>query len=167
MKSIIKSYAFVQDCEYLTVIDTSEYNTAIPVENPILRIELPNFSKFVDVPYVPSAVNNINTNLLNLTTNDKVKLPAGVYKITQSICPNDKLQYVYYVLNICPDLEKLACALCEVDSSDISEYKEMHELLMSLDIAKYLVEKCQDLKNGTILYNIAAKKIEKLKNCNC
>ncbi len=166
MKSVIKSNALFLDCEYLTIIDTSEYNPDVPIENPILRIELPNFNKYVDIPYTPKAVNNINSNLLKLTTT-KCDLPSGVYTITQSICPNDKLSTTYSVLNVCPDMKTLGCALCDVGSSDPDKYKEFHELLMSLDIAKFLIEKCNNLTDGVELYNITSKKISKLKDCNC
>ena len=47
------------------------------------------------------------------------------------------------------------------------KYKEFHELLMSLDIAKFLIEKCNNLTDGVELYNITSKKISKLKDCNC
>lgn len=171
MKSIISSYVIIRDPKYLTLVDTSVYNTDLPITEPLLKITLPNFNKFVYVPYEPSAVNNINSHLLNLSSGwpgGIIELPSGVYTINQSICPNDKLYVEYNILNIAPDLNRLARAMCMVDCIDLEAFRPYYDLLMSLEIAKMLVETNNNVKDGVSLYNLTVRKIQKLlQNCNC
>lgn len=171
MRTELNSRAFVTDLRYLSLLDLSVYNTDIPVTNAIYRIELPNFSKYVDVSYTPGSLVNINSNLLRLTNTTKVdglvNIPAGLYRITQSICPNDKLYHEFNFFNIEPDLMKLAELICESETKSGADFERLFILKGRLETSKIMAESCCLEDEAIKLYNTTVKEIQKLKSDCC
>ena len=162
MKSLIKSAAVVLDHKYLTITDLSVYNPDVPVTNSVLRITIPNWSKYVEVPFEPNSVLNVTSNLLLLSqTADPVlllPLPSGLYEIRHSICPNDKLFFEYVLFNIQPELLKLAGAVCaNLDNPEV--LKTLSRLKSQLELSKTLAESCGKPKDAIALFNITSKKV--------
>lgn len=167
-KSIISSKAQVIDCKYITITDFSVYNPDIEVTNALYRITLNAFNQYVDIPYTPGTAMNINSNLLKLTNAvhaDLCNIPSGLYTIHQSVCPNDKLYFEYYLFNICPDLKKLAEAIC-CHREDMDKVDALWDIKRDLELSKMLAEDCNDTKRATALYNMAAKQLSQF-NCTC
>lgn len=167
-KSSISSTAQVIDPRYITLTDFSVYNTEIPVTNALYRITLAAFNQYVDIPYEPGTILNVNSNLLKLTASGVSGLcdiPSGLYIINQSVCPNDKLFSEYYLFNIVPDLKKLAKLVC-CHREDNDKMDALWDIKLMLETAKILAEDCSDTKNSVSLYNIASKKINSF-DCNC
>ena len=159
----------VGESRYLTLIDLSQYNQDVPVTNAIYRITIPNFNKFVDLEYVPGAVLNVNSNLLRLTNvtdpDDLAVLPAGLYTIRQSVCPNDKLFCEQIYFNIEPDLDTLAALVCEHKRDD-KKLSELYEVLAALHTVQ-LMAKGGCAEDAVRLYNITVKKITSLTSDCC
>lgn len=155
-KNIVKGSILEQcDCNVIPFLDTSEY---LPdVTNPILRIYPPNWDKYINIPYNLNAITLITPSLIRHTS-----LPAGVYHITQSVCPNEKSFTDFCYLHVCPDMECLKEIVCDmVDDEDVLE--EVFKLKMQLEAAQDLVQSC-DVDKGTELYNTTVKQIKKLKD---
>jgi hypothetical protein len=168
MKSQISSKAQVIDSKFITITDFSVYNEEIPVTNALYRITIVNFNQYVDIPYTPGTVMNINTNLLKFTSVKYSSLgdvPSGLYLINQSVCPNDKLYYEYYLLNITPDLNKVADAVC-CNQGDAEKLDTLWQIKMELEMAKSLAETCGDTAKATSVYNAAVKALSRL-DCEC
>lgn len=168
MKTVISSKAQVIDCKYITIHDFSVYNPDVEVTNALYRITLAAFNQYVDVPYTPNTVMNINSNLLNLTGayySGLCDIPSGLFVINQSVCPNDKLFSEYYLFNICPDLEKLKNAVC-CWKEDKEKLDLLWDIKMELELAKTLAEDCNDTKKAIALYNTASKRLNQL-GCEC
>lgn len=169
MKTALNSTIEVKDTKFLTFTDLSVYNTDIEVTNPILRIVIPNFNRYVDISYTPSTVMNINSNLLYLsavnTVDQLLDLPSGLYTITQSICPNDKVYYTYHFLNITPELHAIAQSVC-CHSNYPRVIEELWQIKCNFEVAKILAESCASPEEGVTLFNIACDQLQNLR-CSC
>jgi hypothetical protein len=159
-KSNIVQGSFLEqcDCDIISFLDTSTY---LPnITNPILRIFPPNWSEYINIPYNLNQITLITPGLLKHST-----LPSGVYKIIQSVCPNDKSFKEYCYLQICKDLQCLKEIVCEYSEDEIIMNK-VFTLKMQLEAAQDLVYEC-DVNKGTELYNITVNQIKDLKNGMC
>ena len=106
--------------------------------------------------------------MLLSSTPDQAELPmipSGLYKIEQSICPNDKLFFKYNFFNIFNELSCIAELVCEYDG-DQTKLGQLLELKNQLELAKMLAESCAKEKEAIYLFNIAYKKLAMLKS-NC
>ena len=169
MKTNLLSRAQVLDARYLSILDMSQYNTDVPVTNAVYRITLPNFNKYVDVSYTPNTMTNIGTNLMLLSSTpnqaDLPAIPSGLYKIEQSICPNDKLFFKYNFFNIFNELSCIAELVCEYEN-DLNTLEKLLALKDQFELAKMLAESCAKEKEAIYLFNIAYKTLAMLKS-NC
>ena len=155
------SFKFVEDyrdCTKLAIIDTSSYNTQIPITCPIIEIQVPNFSSFLRQEYTPQTTFLMTTG--SLTLGEGNSLPTGLYRIRMSINPNDQIYVQYNWLNICCDMSNLAQVMCN-DSCD-DNIDLLMKLKQDLEAAKILVELCGDTVRGLGLYNATSAKITKL-----
>ena len=159
------SFKFVEDyrdCTSLTIIDTSVYNTDMPVTCPIIEVQVPNFSSWLRQEYTPSTAIQMTTISLTLSTTLN-SLPGGWYKFRMSVNPNAEVYVTYNYLNICCDMASLTNLLCQ-DSCDASIDKIM-AIEKKLKAAKLLVEGCNDTYRGIALYNMAVAEIDKMQKC--
>lgn len=166
MKSVISSQVISdQDCRFFSLVDTSIYNEDLEVTNPLYRIILPNFNKYVDIPYSPNTVTVINSNLLKLTTEPGC-IPDGLYQITQSICPNEKIYKEFNYYHTCTAMTNLGQVLCAC-IEDKEKVKKLWELRMGLEDVKVLAQ-CGQIQKANILYRVISERISiELKSCNC
>lgn len=167
MKSIINSEIIAgKDCRFFSLVDVSIYNPDLEVTNAKYKIILPNFDKFVEVPYTPNTVTVINTNLLLLSVKELGCIPDGLYQIEQSICPNDKLYKWFNYYHICTALTNLGKLLCSCIENK-AKVKRIWELRMELTDVQQLAA-CGQIEKANTLYKIISSKIElELKQCNC
>ena len=166
MKSTIKSFVIPStDCKTLSIVDTSVYNDDIEVKDSIYRITLPNSTRYVDVVYVPGNITHVNSNVLRLTktldSNKFICLPDGIYHITQSICPNDKLFYNFKHLHVCNLYHKIIECACSLLCDD-PKLDKLAKLKMDLLIAQDLGNVCGNDIQGITVYNNVDKELSKL-----
>lgn len=160
----------VIDSRFITLMDTSQYNTDIPVTSPMYRIYMYNFDRYVDLSFTPGSVLHVNTNLLKLTnTTDHESLgniPSGLYKIVQSVCPNDKLFIEKYLFNTVPALDCLA-DLVIANKCDDRKLSKLHKIKEILDLVQFLTQKgC--VEDAVAAYKIATDKLAQEKeDCGC
>ena len=109
---IIEDY---KDTKTLSVIDKSFYNTDLPIENPIIEIQLPNYTTKSVLYYNPRQVNVINNLLLNL---GDIDLMSGLWRCRFSIAPNLKVYQEIVTLVIGPEINKLLMILCNDTSTE-------------------------------------------------
>ena len=171
MKTVLSSKAQVIDLRYLSIHDFSQYNTDIPTTNAVYRVVIPNFNKYVDIAYTPGTVMNIGANLLKLSAVYDPELlpviPSGLYKITQSICPNDQLFKTYVFFNISPELHRLAKLVCQFNN-DTAKLAQIFDLKMQFELSKILAEDCCREKEGITLFNLALGNLNLISSdCDC
>ena len=162
------------NCDVLSILDTSQYSSLIPVDCPEILITIPGFNAPVLIE--PTTTNfSLHLNGCDLkyqTQNcgtENVSLPDGVYIIKYSVSPNDKVYVEYNTLRIC----KIMCiyydVLCNIDvhpcEPDFTKKElldEMHFIKTLIDAAVANVEYCNSPSKGMDLYNYALKKLNKL-----
>jgi len=158
MKTILDFKAVQTDSKAILLLDASVYNPLLPIKNGQYRVIVPNFNKYVDIPFEPGQIVAVNSSVLNITPGIINPLPAGPYHIRQSIAPNDKLYLEHVHFNIYPALELIAKNISEDNEDDVTD------LYVQLLIAKDVAEMC-DPDQGTSIYNEVTKQLDKIFSC--
>jgi hypothetical protein len=160
----------------LRIEDLSIYNELMPYVCPTVQVKIPGFDECAVFTQDGDEATTVHKNfVLNLSacnlglqsqncTSEFETIPDGVYTITYSLSPNDKL-YVEYdhlrVTNIKLRLKKELCELdlaaCEPSVEVFDKLKQLNLINDYLDAAKAKVEFCNDSENGVILYAYADK----------
>lgn len=165
----------------LRVVDTSLYNTQIPVTCPLLQVTLPGFSTPVDFDQ-----NFIQPGfILNLTACDLgvqiqqcgttyADLSDGIYIIKYSVSPNDIVYVEYNHLRMTVALNKYYNLLCDLDlaacdppAKTTEKLNKLRMIKMYLDAAKGMVEICHEPARGMDLFNYAVKLMNKMDCKTC
>lgn len=84
-----------QDPNYIRFIDWSEYDDRIEVTNKVCKVEIPGEENFKLVRVPTNGSIAYNSKSLKLST-DIQNLPDGLYVVTFSVCPNEKVYTVVY-----------------------------------------------------------------------
>lgn len=155
------------DDTHLVLNDASLYNKDVPVTSPIYRVTIPNFNMYVDLEYIPSTVLNVNSNLLLLTNSPNLDglcpLPDGIYKIRQSVCPNDVIFRDYSYFKGDTLFRKISDFVC-CNSNDSSALEKVYDVIMGLEMAKHYTQ-CGDDKSANISYSTALALLNSLNSC--
>lgn len=143
----------------LALADTSIYNPDLPVENAYLEVYMPNFDKYVQVPYFPGQITLLTTVNLGITSQPTC-LYSGLYTIVQTIKPNDQLRKTSYIFNTSNERKKLSEIICQKikDCEDLSIVYDLHT---SLDVIELLAAE-GETKKSIQLFNMTCKKINDL-----
>lgn len=162
----------------LRVIDTSIYDSSIPLECPKLEITPPGFwQPSIIENLTPGFTANITACQLGIQTtncsNTLNSLSDGVYIIRYSVSPNDIVFVEYNHLRITIALQKYSNLLCCIDvrgyepTKEIADHiRELGFIRTLLDAAKAKVEVCHEPKHGMDIYLYALKRLNKL-SCLC
>lgn len=145
-----------KDCNILSLLDTSIYLEDVPITSPIIKIFPPNWDKYISLPLVRSQINLIRPSNIRYKT-----FPGGIYSIEISICPNAKVYHKQCYLHICNELKLISQLACDSDN-----YEELFDIRMKLETAQDMVYD-GNVKEGTTLYNIAVKELNKIKQKDC
>lgn len=171
------------DFKTLGLLDVSQYNPNIVVEQATIEIFPPGFSLAASPYFMFGALNVYNSNGLGLTRasceEELVNLPDGIWKIKYSICPNDKL----FIEKIFLKTDKLRCKFnqafltldlsCDSDLTDSNNKKKLKKIQ---EIEQYIqgaiaASNQENAKLATDLYKKADQLLDKLvqaKNfCGC
>ena len=170
------------NCYIFRVIDTSLYNSNVPVTCAKLEITSPGFNEpeIIDVvlaedPITEQPVNfnyTLNACTLGLQRSDcdnsSSPLVDGVYTVKYSVSPNDKVFVEYSYLRTCQitnkyfnELCKLELAACEPTPQVKAQLNELRLIKSFIDAAKAKVEQCGELEEGTNLLAYAQKRLQK------
>lgn len=86
--------------KYIHVRDKSIYHDRLPLENPVLKVEVPNKDGFIIPRFSISEDNVYTTRSLKIYKDTKTTfdLSDGIYKFTYSICPNEETFLIQYHL---------------------------------------------------------------------
>jgi hypothetical protein len=167
------------DLKVIYTQDVSWYNPDVAVETPLLEICPPNYSTVYTVVYPVSKLIVINSNSFNWSNSNNydelTTLPDGLWTFTQSIKPNGvvkKTHYYFRITRLKQDIIKMISEKLASDSVYCSPnspwYKEVHEMLTTLEVAKQLSELYHKHDEAKIMYNQVKLKSKQLDpNCNC
>lgn len=87
------------DCSVLKINDISEYDSLVPITNPVLKINLPGNDTDYVVPFPLNGTGFYTINSFGSCTMGT--LPDGIYSVTYSVCPNEELYYTKKFLRTC------------------------------------------------------------------
>ena len=128
---------FKQDLS-LVFVDMSFYNPSVSILQPILSVTRPYFSFPIDIPYTPNGLTNLSSVSLQFSQTPQT-LPCGLYKITQSICPADKMYNVFYYVHLGGAKLNAATLRCQ---NKIAEAVILDDKIRTLEALTY----CKDEK---------------------
>jgi len=166
------------NCLVLRLFDTSIYAENLSVTCETLAITPPGFNEPVFIS-VDSEFNlTLNSCDLKLQTVNcgsvSQCLPDGIYTISYSVSPNDKVFVEYKYLRVCQilnvyfnELCKLEMAACEPQADVKAKLEELRLIKSFIDAAKAKVEYCQDLQKGNDLLTYAKKRLDKYSSGHC
>lgn len=165
----------------LRVVDTSVYNSQIPVTCPLLQITLPGFAspaQFTEPELEPGFMLNLTACDFGVQTvgcgtsyND---LPDGIYVIRYSVSPNEYVYVEYNHLRITKALNKVEGIYCDLDMGAcdppqalLDKLNKIRLIQQYLKAAKATVETCHEPKKGMELYTYAMKLLDKMTCSTC
>lgn len=168
-------------CEnILRIVDTSIYapKHLLPIGCERLDITLPGFSQpiYISDDLEEGFSVNLNATDLEIVCEDpsKISLPDGLYTITYSICPNEKVNVTYYHLRTTcamnlyyKELCKLRLETCEPDEEVKQKLSDLRYIKSLLDAAKAKAEVCHATKEGVEMLNYAKKLLSKYASGCC
>lgn len=148
------------------LLDASEYNPDIEVNNALLEITPPGFNTTVLKvdPKFNIVINASLLNILKVKTYSKLpNLPDGIYKIKYSINPNNKtaIEENYFRLTLLNQkyykaVYTLLSKKCDMHLSDFEAQKrEIIWIREVIDAAKFAVEEVCDTQKGIEFYSEA------------
>lgn len=165
----------------LRLVDTSVYDSIIPIDCPILEITAPGFVhpvQFTTPDITPGFIKNFTACDLELqTTNCGTEfndIPDGIYVIKYSVSPNDVVYVEYNHLRITKALTCYQSIMCDIDVAACDPTTEIKKKLDSLALiksylyaAKAKVETCHEPQKGMELYSYAMKLLGKFECKSC
>jgi hypothetical protein len=165
----------------LRVVDTSVYNTLVPVVCPLLEVTLPGFNysvQFTEPIASPGFMLNLTACDFGTQTSQcgtvLSDLADGIYIIKYSVSPNSTVYVEYNHLRITNALTRYQSLLCDIDlgvcdppESIKQKLNRLRLIRMYLDAAKAKVEYCHNPEKGMQLYNYAIKLLDKMKCITC
>ena len=165
----------------LRLVDTSIYNSIMPIKCILLEVTVPGFIRpvsFTETTIAPGFILNLTACNLELQTNncDTIfnNIPDGIYIIKLSVSPNTVVYAEYNHLRITKALKKYQAILCDLELADCDppesikiKRDKLRWIKLYLDAAKAKVEFCHQPDKGMELYNYAIKLLEKIDCKSC
>ena len=172
-KHVLSLEVATASCEILSVRDTSQYSSSLPIDCPELLITVPGFN----APALIDVEPNFNLNLtacalgVQLTGCNvaNTELPDGIYIIRYSVAPNTKVFVEYNHLRTTAILNSYYEVICGLNLADCEPYSEKQKLInevnyirLLIDAAVAEVEYCISPNKGMEMYNYASKRLKKI-----
>ena len=165
----------------LRVVDTSVYNSLLPINCPLLEVTLPGFgytNQFTSPVIGPNFIVNLTACDLGIQAEQcgtvLSDLPDGIYIIKYSVSPNEIVYVEYNHLRMTKAMTRYQTILCEIDLGTcdppvaIKDKLNMLRLInMYLQTAKAKVETCHNPEKGMMLFNYAVKLLDKMQCKTC
>lgn len=164
----------VANCEILSIRDTSQYSSLLPIDCGELLVTPPGFNSPALLKKDPHFFSDITACDLGLQKDQcettRVALPDGVYIIKYSVAPNSEVFVEYNHLKVTQLLTSYHEVLCYIDVNDCEPHSERRDLIEEMQYIKTLidaaiskVEYCGSPSDGMDLYNFALKRLNKIK----
>lgn len=161
----------------MRILDTSLYAPDLQLDCATLSILPPGFSIPVTINVTPGFNLILNACDLGLQTtgclDTPFELPDGIYTVTYSVSPNDKVFVEYAFLRVTSTLTKYFEALCTIEvgacepNADVKEqFKEITFIKNLIDAAKVKVEWAHRRSEGIELLTYAQKRLAKWLSSN-
>ena len=131
----------------MVFIDLSIYNDMIPIEEPTLSVTPPYSENPIELYYIPKG-NTVITSISLNRSDTMEELPCGLYKISQSICPHDKLNYNFWYVHTGLVKREVAKLYCD---GRFKEAKSISDKLEALEALSYCMTEDSEKKIKTIL----------------
>lgn len=159
------------------IVDHSEYNEKIPIKEAYLNIIPPGFDETKSFKVSPKFSEIINVSLLGIlpakTYRQLADLPDGLYQITLSVPPTDRLSVEYFYFRTVKLQQKYFEFLCKLYSNRknflVKEFTEKKQSLIwikiLIDTAKFAAEDSHDQSLASELYNEASELLGTNLNC--
>jgi hypothetical protein len=164
----------------LRLVDTSVYNTQIPVTCPTLEIAMPGFSSSITIPEVEPGFCNLVLTACDLGIQtvqcgtEYGEIPDGIYVIKWSVSPNDIVYVEYNHMRITQALVMIQNAYCNLDLGTCDPPVQVKDKLTELrliqsmfEASKSYVEYCHNPNRGMQLYEYAMKRLKKFDCSPC
>lgn len=134
-------------------IDDSNYIAGITVEVPALNILSPDMDCGVNIPYLPNHVTTVKPVDIGLYS-----FNSGIYKVTQSVRPNDKVlkEHLFFYNNE----EKIWLS----SNYDLERENLFQEIIHMYYVIDCLCSSCEYDK-AVILYKLSQDRLKILKEC--
>lgn len=164
--------------QVLKISDVSIYGQGLPVTCTRLDILLPGFNQPV---YLEDLSPGFTENITSITLGyqepnaDIINpFPDGVYTITYSVAPNDKIFITYHHMRTTcisneyyRELCKLQLAQCEPSVEIQQKLKDLRYIKMLIDASKAKAEYCNSLTQATDMLAYARKLLSKYQTGSC
>lgn len=159
------------------VVDHSEYNDRINIKEAYLSIIPPGFDQMKSFKVKPGFSEVFNASILGIlpakTFKQLTDLPDGLYQISFSVPPTDKLLVEYSYFRINKLLQKYFNHLCKVYENKrnfpIAEFAEKKQELIwikiLIDSSKYAAEDLHDTHLAIQFYNEASELLGNSRGC--
>lgn len=156
----------------MVVRDLSEYSTELLVQNAILEIYSPGFTKPSLIDQSTTWFNNLSACSLGLQLTHcgevQADLADGIYIIRYSVSPNDQVFVEYNHLRVTGIMNNYYVALgsvqlapCEPDEDAMEKLEELELIKNMIDVAKIRVEDQNKPQQGIDLLMYANKRLDK------
>ena len=163
----------VANCEILSIRDTSQYSTLLPVDCSELLITVPGFNSPALIEVTPNFNLNLVACTLGVQSTDcgitNTPPPDGIYIIKYSVSPNSEVFVEYNHLRTTAILTLYYEVLCGLNLADCEPFSEKQNLInevnyirLIIDSAVAEVEYCISPNKGMEMYNYALKRLRKI-----
>jgi hypothetical protein len=159
------------------IVDNSEYNEKINIKDGYLSIIPPGFDRVKSFKVTPGFNEILNTSLLGIlpakTYRQLADLPDGLYQITYSIPPTDRLSVEYFYFRTSKLYQKYYEHICTLYQHRknylVKEFSDKKRNLIwikiLIDASKHAAEDNHDNDLAIQLYNEASELLGSNLNC--
>lgn len=143
------------DPTVMALMDTSLYNPDLPITNQYLEIVPPGFTGKVQHIFLTQGVTLVTAVSLGLNSS-RVDLTSGIYKVRQTIKPNDQLYADHYFAFVVPERKQLTELVCKALDArqDLTPY---YHLTAELDIIEWVAKEGDCKKAEHLLMQVQNK----------
>jgi len=163
----------VANCEILSIRDTSQYSTLLPVDCPELLITVPGFNSPALIEVTQGFDLNLVACTLGVQSTDcgitNAPLPDGIYIIRYSVSPNSEVFVEYNHLRTVSIMTLYYEVICGLNLANCEPFSEKQDLINKINYIRLLidaaiaeVEYCTSPNKGMEMYNYALKRLNKI-----
>lgn len=123
----------------IAINDISVYENDPPiVDAPSLEVSIPGFDT-IEIPFVPTELNILNSTILGITDSGEDPLPDGVYIFRYSVTPADTSYVEKTIMRVERLQEKFDAAFMKLDMMTCGETLKKQQKV-SLDTIYYFIQ---------------------------
>lgn len=143
------------DSTMMILLDTSSYNPDLPISNAYLNITPPGFTSLIQHSFQTQGATIVTTRSLGLSSAE-ADLPVGIYKVHQTIKPNNQLYADHHFAFVVPLRTQIVELICQAMESN-EPLDEYFLLQAELDTVEWLAKADQCKKAESLLKAVQNK----------